>query len=145
MTVARALPVFRERALRQGEWRPGKGASLTTYFVGTCTYEFPNEYRRHQAQRRRWQRAQASLAATAEASVAARSVDVDVLGNLRVAEHLSDISDARTRAAVALRIDGYSLEEIRQLLNADSVRAIEGLLYRWRRKAQQREKGGECD
>lgn len=55
---------------------------------------------------------------------------------------LRDISDPRTRATVALTIDGYAQEEIQQLLGATSIRAIEGLLYRWRTKAKRREEEG---
>ncbi|MFE4758755.1 hypothetical protein ACFRIB_52950 [Streptomyces mirabilis] len=42
---------FREHALRGGEWRPERGGSLRSYYVGALVLEFPNAYRRW---RRRW-------------------------------------------------------------------------------------------
>ncbi|WP_217235545.1 hypothetical protein [Streptomyces sp. AC555_RSS877] len=142
MTVARALPVFRQRALVEAGWRSDGGASIATYFMGACAYEFPNEYRRHRVQQKRWHRGQATEEITTEGRFAMRGVAEDVLGNLRVLQDLRDIEDPRTRAAVALTIDGYTQEEIQQLVDATSIRAIEGLLYRWRTKARQREEGG---
>ncbi|WP_329600173.1 hypothetical protein OIE43_44340 [Streptomyces pseudovenezuelae] len=56
MTVARALPPFRQRALVEGRWTYEGGASITTYFMGACLYVFPNEFRRHRASRERQRR-----------------------------------------------------------------------------------------
>ncbi|MEU7108161.1 hypothetical protein ACFQ2B_36610 [Streptomyces stramineus] len=41
-----------------------------------------------------------------------------------------------------MTVDGYTQEEIQQIVDAKSTRAIEGLLYRWRTKAKQREEEG---
>ncbi|MFJ8955217.1 hypothetical protein ACIRO1_34505 [Streptomyces sp. NPDC102381] len=142
MTIARALPVFRQRALVEAGWRSDGGASIATYFMGASAYEFPNEYRRHRVQQRRWHRAQASEESVAPNRFVLQGVADEVVGNLRVLDDLHSIPDARARAAVALTIDGYSQEEIQQLVNATSIRAIEGLLYRWRTKAKQCDEGG---
>ncbi|MGA5492571.1 MULTISPECIES: hypothetical protein [unclassified Streptomyces] len=141
MTVARALPVFRQRALVEAGWRAERGASIATYFMGACAYEFPNEYRRHRVQQKRWNLGRAAEGVTTEDRLSIRGVAEEAVGNLRVLEDLKGIEDARTRAAVALTIDGYSQEEIQQLLDAKSIRAIEGLLYRWRTKEKQRDEG----
>ncbi|WP_241671724.1 hypothetical protein [Streptomyces sp. IB2014 016-6] len=137
MTVARALPAFRRRALIEAGWRADGGASVTTYFMGACVYEFPNEYRRHRVQQSRWQRSRIIGENLDEYRLAERGVAEGVVGNQRVLEDLLGIDDLRTRAAVALTIDGYTQEEIQQLLDAVSTRAIEALLYRWRKKAKQ--------
>ncbi|MFH8939505.1 hypothetical protein [Streptomyces griseosporeus] len=142
MTVARALPVFRQRALVEAGWRAEGGASIATYFMGASAYEFPNEYRRHRVQQKRWRRGLATEEITTEDRFAVHGVAEEALGNLRVLKDLQDIDDPRTRAAVALTIDGYTQEEIQQLVDATSIRAIEGLLYRWRTKAKQREGRG---
>jgi hypothetical protein len=42
------------------------------------------------------------------------------------------------RAIVALTVDGYSQEEIVEPLGEASVRAVQGVLYRWRTKERQR-------
>ncbi|MFJ8787024.1 hypothetical protein [Streptomyces sp. NPDC102476] len=142
MTVARALPVFRQRALVETGWRADGGASIATYFMGASAYEFPNEYRRHRVQQKRWHRGRATEEITTEDRFVVRGVADDVLGRLRVLQDLRDIDDPRTRAAVALTIDGYTQEEIQQLVDAKSTRAVEGLLYRWRTKAKQRDERG---
>ncbi|WP_189110278.1 hypothetical protein [Streptomyces camponoticapitis] len=47
MTVALAMPRFRRRAFLEGGWTFQGGAGITTYFMGACLYDFPNEFRRH--------------------------------------------------------------------------------------------------
>lgn len=42
--VTKALTTFKQKALRAGGWTYTGGASLSTYFIGSCTYEFPNAY-----------------------------------------------------------------------------------------------------
>ncbi|WP_067067758.1 hypothetical protein [Carbonactinospora thermoautotrophica] len=138
MTVALALPRFREHALIGGRWRYEGGANLSTYFMGACLYVFPNEFRKRRVQRKKWMRQDFRDAVT-------RDPDADhisnpavlVLGNMRVREDL-ERADDRSRAIVALTIDGYSQEEIVELLDETSIRAVEGVLYRWRIKEQGR-------
>ncbi|MEV5981911.1 hypothetical protein [Streptomyces sp. NPDC052114] len=139
MTVARTLPRFRRQALEQGGWRPDGGAGIATYFMGACAYEFPNEYRRHRSDEERWRRGMDRAEATA-GTAAVAGVSAEVLGRLQVLEDLTDIDDPRMRAAVALTLDGYAQDEIRQILGAPSVRAVEGLLYRWRARAKRDER-----
>ena len=45
-TVAQALLVFEAEALQKRQWRADGGASLATYFIGTCIYAFADIYRR---------------------------------------------------------------------------------------------------
>lgn len=142
MTVARALPRFRQRALIEGGWTCEGGASIATYFMGACAYDFPNEYRRYRAGEVRQRRVEQQQQLFYEPLVSPLSVADEVVGNLEVLEHLDGVRDLRTRAVVALTIDGYSQEEIRQLLDAASVRAIEGMLYRWRTKEKRDREGG---
>jgi hypothetical protein len=53
-TVARAVDFFREKVLRAGAWDHTRGATIKTYFVGACLFQFPNVYQLWQAERRRW-------------------------------------------------------------------------------------------
>lgn len=142
MTVARTLPSFRQRALVEGRWSHERGASITTYFMGACLYAFPNEFRRHRASEERHRLALRRQQAVYEDPVHPLSTAEEVAGRQRVLEELRNIRDPRARAAVALTVDGYTQEEIRELLDEGSARVIEGLLYRWRGKAQRRH-GGE--
>ena len=44
-TVAMALRYFRTKVLMKRRWDPTKGASIRTFFVGQCIFQFPNIYR----------------------------------------------------------------------------------------------------
>jgi len=143
MTVALALPRFREQALVGGGWRFEGGASLATYFMGACLYVFPNEVRKRRAQRKRWRLQDSGDPGLAAQPRGDRIDDpcVITVGNQQVYDDLTRV-DERTRAIAALAIDGYSQEEIVELLDETSVRAIEGVLHRWRTKEKNRPGGG---
>jgi hypothetical protein len=142
MTVALALPRFREHALVGGGWRFEGGASLPTYFMGACLYIFPNEFRKRRVYQQKYTRAQRGEAVTMEpVSNPVTNPAVIATGNIRVCDDLQR-ADPRERAIVALTIDGYSQEEIVELLNEFSVRAVEGVLYRWRTKEKPAANGG---
>ncbi|MFY1573333.1 hypothetical protein ACN26Z_00365 [Verrucosispora sp. WMMD703] len=142
MTVALALPRFRKNALVGGGWRFEGGASLATYFMGACLYEFPNQMRTRRAQRRRWHlqdHGDPRLVTPAESNV--DDPAVITAGNQRVRDALTR-AEARTAAVVALTLDGYSQEEMVELLGETSVRAVEGVLHRWRKKEKTAHQGG---
>lgn len=145
MTIARALPRFRQQALVDKGWTPEGGASITTYFMGACAYDFPNEFRRHRASEARQHRALRREKELYSPPVSTLSVAQEVLGNLSVLDELGEITDPRVQAIVALTLDGYSQDEIRELVDATTVRAVEGSLYRWRTKAKQKRKGDRDD
>ncbi len=142
MTVAVALPRFREHALIGAGWRYEGGAGLPTYFIGSCLHVFPNEFRKRRVEQERWRR-QNGRDPTTTLQDADHVSDPAVIaaGNLQVLSHLKDV-DPRTRAIVALTIDGYSQEEIVELLAERSVRAVEAVLYRWRTQYKDRVQGG---
>jgi DNA-directed RNA polymerase specialized sigma24 family protein len=138
MTVALALPRFRQQALIEGGWTFEGGASITTYFMGACAYNFPNEFRRWRTSNSRQDRAIAKQR-NLSIETAHPSVESTVLGNERVIDHLAAIKDDKTKQALLRTMDGYTQEEIAELLDEASARAIEGLMYRWRQKAKQKE------
>jgi DNA-directed RNA polymerase specialized sigma24 family protein len=144
MTVARALPSFRQRALVDGGWSYEGGASITTYFMGACLTYFPNEFRRYRSSQERQRLALQRQKAVYENPVHPLSAADEVGAKLQVLEELECIGESRTQAAVALLLDGYTQQEICQILGEPSVRAVEGLLYRWRQKAQSRRGGDRC-
>ncbi|MFE6054054.1 hypothetical protein ACFQ6N_25155 [Kitasatospora sp. NPDC056446] len=84
MTIAQALPRFRRQAFVEGSWRFDGGASITTYFMGACAYDFPNEFRRWKSSEERQSRALRREKAVYENPVRVLSVADEVLGNLRV-------------------------------------------------------------
>lgn len=144
MTVALALPRFRKNALVGGGWRFDGGASLSTYFMGACLYVFPNELRKRRVQRKKWMlQDRGDPALTALRDETTSNPAALAVGNIRVRDDLKRV-DPRTRAIVALTIDGYTQEEIVELLDEKSVRAVEGVLHRWRTKEKPRlHDGGE--
>jgi hypothetical protein len=143
MTVALALPRFREHALIGGGWRHEGGAGLLTYFMGSCLYVFPNEFRKRRVQREKWRRQNGrDPAITMQEADHTSDPGVRATGNIQVLDHLRDI-DPRTRAIVALTIDDYSQEEIVEFLAEPSVRAVEGVLYRWRTQYKDRMQGDD--
>ena len=146
MTVALALLRFRKQALVGGGWRFEGGASLSTYFMGACLYVFPNEVRKRRAQIKRWRLQNNGDPSLAPSPLEGRTDDPGVIavGNQRVRDDLGR-TDVRTRAIVALTIDGYTQEEIVELIDEISVRGVEGVLYRWRQKEQHQQPGGGSD
>lgn len=146
VTVAVALNRFRVRALVGGEWRFEGGASMATFFMGTVLYVFPNEFRRRRVEREKWRRQDKGDPAVAVLE-AGRVLDpaadpaVIVAGNLRVSGQL-EAADPRAAAILALTIDDYRQDEIAEVLGERSVRAVEGVLYRWRVTEKQRMREG---
>ena len=143
MTAVVALAHFRTKALREGGWRAEGGASITTYFMGACLFDFRNEFRRWRVERLRHARAVAQE--NAELVLELRRVADPValaLANARVREDLEQLDDHKRRV-VALHLDGYTHAEIAELLDLTSARAVEGILHRWRKKRQKdlREEG----
>jgi len=145
MTVALALPRFREQALVGKGWRYEGGASITTYFMGATLYAFPNEFRKWRNQREGWRRQDYGdyTANGLRHQVANDDTDTLVLGDLRVAQDLARLKP-RCRDIVMLTLQCYSQDEIAEILGI-SVRAVEGVLHRWRtheRKLLKEESGG---
>ena len=143
-TVAKpGPPRFRDRALIGGGWRPDGGARLSTYFVGACLYEFPNQFRSRRDQAERWRRQDNCDPALvrAEADPAGDPAALTAV-RLWVQGKLCDL-DPRARAVVTLKIEGYRQDEIAKILGEPSARAVEGVLYRWRAQQKKLLQGGD--
>jgi DNA-directed RNA polymerase specialized sigma24 family protein len=136
-TVVRAIAAFREKVLVPGRWRPAKGASLKTFFVGQCLFQFPNVYRK-------WQREQVK-ARNARRIVARMDPDflrpvtpIEIAAELR--RELDKLSaggfDSPNALAIAQRF-GYSVAELAEIVGTTD-RAIEGRIYRNKTKKTER-------
>jgi hypothetical protein len=120
---------------------------LSTYFIGTCTYEFPNAYTQ-------WisQRAAAAARNHAEqvvAETAGRPADpaVVVLLTDQVHRAVSRVRDDRTRVVVQLKAAGYSHAEIAEALGehgfpGESDESVRGI---WQRHRKRMHRGGGPD
>jgi len=135
MTVPVALDKFHEQALVQGGWDPAKGASITTYFMGACVLTFANIYRSHRRQRGRWKRQDDSEAVIYDLQRRFDDTEAGVVGAAVLRERLATYSD-RERRIIAATLIGHSQEEIVEMYAETSVRAVEGVLHRWRTREQ---------
>ncbi|MFE2118365.1 RNA polymerase sigma factor [Streptomyces microflavus] len=137
-TVLRAFNRFKRTALHARKWRPEGGASLRTYFIGTCLYAFADEYRawldRRSARRMEIRNLALQLGASAPVPthhrVGALALDKNAA---RMALKALHDRDPRLAKIIALEVEGYSHDEIATLLDdGTSPRAVEGALYRHR-------------
>lgn len=136
MTVARAIKKFRSGPLPAAGWTEEGGAGLQTYFMGGCLYAFADELEIHRTQQRRWS---PNLSVEDPSQYERRSAVRDVdpashVAHLSAVETLiADWSD-REKRIVCLAADGYAQDEIAEILGEPSVRAIEGVLFRLRKR-----------
>jgi DNA-directed RNA polymerase specialized sigma24 family protein len=149
MTIAKVLQTFKAKALIAGGWSPEGGASLTTYFMGAVIYAFAGEFRRDRTQaekgRReiaaakavRQQRRRVAAETPLDADAAEYGLDPSSLvpSQMEVNDTLQRATD-REKVIVALRHEGYTHEEIAEVMGDLTPRSIEGVMYRWRKKEQ---------
>jgi RNA polymerase sigma factor (sigma-70 family) len=137
-SVALAIDAFREK-LRAGEWRPERGASLKTYFVGQCLFKLGTVYRR-------WLRTvESELRLESPAPIDEAAVPLNGAGQAGDPAEVAVQRDETRRRLVALNprarfivlslYEGYTQAEIAELLRV-SVATVEREIARWRRGGQ---------
>jgi DNA-directed RNA polymerase specialized sigma24 family protein len=122
-TVAVSLAAFREKVLIPGKWDATRGATLKTFFVGQCVYQFPNVYRR-------WAR-ETSSAVPDPAEVVETSVTPQITTMIHLQRTLAAMPPEDVRHLLILVEMGHSAAEIAELTGA-SKRSVESRLYRHR-------------
>jgi DNA-directed RNA polymerase specialized sigma24 family protein len=132
-TVARAYANFRDYVLPKGIWNPAKGASLTTFFIGQCLFRYPNVLRRHirQVRRDRPLRPAGTVDELEDGQLVDRrsaGTDANAIGKITAVEQLEKF-DPTTRAIIAFRSEGYSWDEVAELVGL-SVPAAKSRLFR---------------
>jgi DNA-directed RNA polymerase specialized sigma24 family protein len=136
-TVVNALDAFLEKILKKNRWDPERGASLKTYFVGQCCFQFENVLRGHY--RRQGRSKEHVLADPSDWQVLLGTVP-DPDRELLDVEHLNGLLDAvasdTAREAFALQHLGFSESEIADRLGLADAKAIENMLAYQRRKAK---------
>jgi DNA-directed RNA polymerase specialized sigma24 family protein len=135
-TVAAAVEAFRVRALIGKRWDPTAGATLKTYFIGSCILQFPNHFRRWRTEEQTWNRLR-RLEPGADELAHGRHVDAaeeTVITRLTCEAAFDAIPDDRTKLAVLYRSMEYTVTEIAELLDT-TPKAVEMLLRRQRRRA----------
>jgi hypothetical protein len=131
LTVAESIVIFRKKALREGAWDSGRGASLRTYFIGRCLLQFPRIYER-------WLRSERALELVGdpeqlEHADPGPSPEAQAETRLMLAAALAAPGVLKVAKALVLLEAGYGQAEAARRLGV-SVGAIESLLYRHRKK-----------
>lgn len=136
--VVAALPAFLE-VLKENRWDPAKGASLKTFFLGKCKWEFLNVYKK-------WQRLHDhpslelladEMAGFVDAADSASPADQALLSRERQKAVLALLSTDKARQAFSLADMGYSHEEIAEQLGVPDAKAVENVLVYQRRRVQE--------
>jgi DNA-directed RNA polymerase specialized sigma24 family protein len=136
-TVMSALAYFRTQILMAGRWDPRRGASLRTYFIGQCLFQFPNHYRKHRD--RELGRRHNEIAVGGDAEFTAlmgsiRSTEHTVIARSELADVLASISNERLRAALVLKYrDGLSYQEVADRLAMRSPKQVENMITYFQR------------
>ncbi len=130
-TVVAALTYFREKVLKTNQWQSAGGASLSTYFIGQCLYQFANVYR--SALRAERDRIKQAVTPTAELPEEAfdiiRGIEETIVARDAVAEALAQLTTPRARQALFLQEAGYTQSEIADQLGlAGGAKAVENLI-----------------
>lgn len=142
-TVINGLEAFLENVLKKNKWDPQRGASLKSYFVGQCCFQFENVLRSHYRRLKRnredvvkdpsdWEELQGTN----------EGADAQVLRHEQKSDALATVSSAKARDAFALQWLGYSEAEIAERLGEPDEKTIENMLGYQRRKAKKRGEAG---
>jgi DNA-directed RNA polymerase specialized sigma24 family protein len=129
-TVAIAIRAFRDKVLVPARWDPSRGATLRTFFIGQCIFQFPNVLRRWVAEQALPSVDTSVLAAQLERTThPSPDVLVELSRSLKVLETLPNEHPAKIKTLAAM---GYSHVEIAELLDC-TEKAVEMKLYHARK------------
>jgi DNA-directed RNA polymerase specialized sigma24 family protein len=122
------------QALREGSWRPNRGASLRTYFVNSCILCFPNAYRKAVTRESRWNADPVDVSELnqflGERNEVRRGPATGARERDEVVRILAHVP-VEMRQVLWYLAEGYSANEIATQLGT-SQRAVESKIYRFR-------------
>jgi len=128
-TLAEAIIFLRVRAMTEEDrWRSDGGASLKTYFVGTCVLTFQTVFRQWRSQRTH------STASYHETQNVPEPASNDNVENDCLTQVEMDDMPADIRKIVYYRISGLTFAEIAERIGAPSAAAVEQRLRRYRNR-----------
>lgn len=134
-TVAKGLENFKI-SLCEGRWSAEAGASLRTYFAGSCVRAFPNVVRAFIREQDRWTRAGQAWEHEAELAESQSHHDpMTVIDARHSLEAMVADSPERTKAIQRLSFDGYSVKEIADALEM-TPSLVSAALHRARVRAR---------
>ncbi|GAA2003216.1 sigma factor-like helix-turn-helix DNA-binding protein [Nocardioides kribbensis] len=141
-TVAMALNYFREKVLMKRRWDPTKGASLRTFFIGQCVFQFPNIYRDFLDDLDSdWLHGYTDDVLEMDFYTEHTSpVDRRVIAAIVSSQAMAEITDRRVRRAMVMTAEGYTQPDIARVLGV-STKAVERMLARARESLPRKELG----
>lgn len=132
-TVADALNFFRDKVLKPGKWRAEGGASLRTYFIGQCLFQFANHYR--SAHTFEVQRRRRELLTDDDTLFGGVQHDVEntVVSRDELHAAMTQMTKAMAQSAVFMQADGYTIKEIAERFHKTEKQIENMLLYQRKR------------
>ena len=147
-TILSAIPWFRQEVLLKKRWSPNRGASLRTFFIGTCKHHFRIVFRRWQ--RERFCRLAAYGYGIDPVLVAGALVDTlatdpeEYVAAADLVTRLLTRATPEAKMACYLLLQDFTLAEIGERLGI-TERAVEGHLHRLRKHARTMVKQGRIE
>ena len=146
-TVVAALDWFKDNVLIKHQWnpeRPGGAASLKTFFVGQCLFQFRGVYRRwHRAESSRRRHVVAADPADPELldRPSRERADRAIIAHEEASQALSRVNGDHARRAFVMDAAGMTHAEIAAELQLPDEKAVENVLCWQRRRLRQRAEG----
>jgi DNA-directed RNA polymerase specialized sigma24 family protein len=129
-TVVAALIYFRDKVLMNRRWQASGGASLGTFFIGQCLYQFANIYRSAlRAELERIDQATTPMAELPEDRFdLIKGIEETIVANDTVREAMALLSTDRARRALFMQEHGFSQREIADELGLPDAKSVENLI-----------------
>ncbi|WP_236723603.1 RNA polymerase sigma factor [Mycobacterium avium] len=121
---------FRDKVLMTHRWQSSGGASLGTFFIGQCLYQFANIYRSAlRAEKERIEEATTPMAELPEDRFdIIKGIEATIVANDTVAEAMALLSTDRARRALFMQEHGFTQREIADELGLPDAKSVENLI-----------------
>ncbi|BEL42106.1 Putative transcriptional rgulator [Mycobacteroides abscessus subsp. abscessus] len=141
-TVVAALNYFRDKVLKTHRWQSSGGASLGTFFIGQCLYQFANIYRSAlRAELERIEQATTPMDELPEDEFdVIKGIEATIVTNDTVAEAMALLTTDRARQALFLQEHGFTQREIADKLGLRDAKSVENLLGHQLRQLRNRKR-----
>ena len=141
-TVVAALNYFRDKVLKTHRWQSSGGASLGTFFIGQCLYQFANIYRSAlRAELERIEQATTPMDELPEDEFdVIKGIEATIVTNDTVAEAMALLTTDRARQALFLQEHGFTQREIANKLGLRDAKSVENLLGHQLRQLRNRKR-----
>jgi DNA-directed RNA polymerase specialized sigma24 family protein len=115
----------------KNRWKPDEGASIETFFITGCLFQFPSVYRKWSKERTDHHSVLVGLLPETFAPATSTSDTAETAVNREMAHAVLREADDTTRAILALLAADHTYAEVGEAIGL-SERAVEGRVYRFR-------------